>query len=268
MQTLHEFTAGVWHEIHIPSAGVPLRHFPELKWGAAGQLFSPAFWRHQHWTEVELKPHNRKRYRIGESLLEEVVACVLGGHGLPAECSLAYYEVIRGLGLFSHPPSNVSEVHRIMKNPVEVEGRPRRYRFWRSKGDCVFSMLTRHRPQIRLLEESVNDAKELRQRLCELPGIGMKTASWIARNWLDSDAVAVIDIHILRCLANLGADVPVRITPDGYLRAEQSFLKFAESIGVEPQTLDLVIWSRMRQLVPVVGAPERHSVLTALPTAC
>jgi endonuclease III len=31
-----------------------------------------------------------------------------------------------------------------------------------------------------------------------LPGIGPKTASWIARNWLDADDVAILDIHIMR----------------------------------------------------------------------
>ena len=31
-----------------------------------------------------------------------------------------------------------------------------------------------------------------------LPGIGPKTASWIVRNWMNSDAVAILDIHIVR----------------------------------------------------------------------
>jgi N-glycosylase/DNA lyase len=38
----------------------------------------------------------------------------------------------------------------------------------------------------------------LRDRLLDLPGIGPKTASWIVRNHLDSDDVAIIDVHLHR----------------------------------------------------------------------
>ncbi|MDZ3993341.1 hypothetical protein PspTeo4_24872 [Pseudomonas sp. Teo4] len=44
----------------------------------------------------------------------------------------------------------------------------------------------------------LHSGRALRDWLLELPGIGYKTASWVARNWLDADDVAILDIHILR----------------------------------------------------------------------
>jgi N-glycosylase/DNA lyase len=81
-----------------------------------------------------------------------------------------------------------------------------------------------------------------------LPGIGPKTASWITRNWLGSDAVAILDVHVIRacCLMGLFSE-PICLRRE-YEVLECKFLQFAENIGVRAAMLDALIWREMRLL--------------------
>jgi len=92
----------------------------------------------------------------------------------------------------------------------------------------------------------LQDAITFRDDLQKISGIGPKTASWITRNWLNSDDVAIIDIHILRAgwAINL-FDKKIRL-PRDYFSLEKKFLKLAEAIDVRASILDAVIWSDMR----------------------
>ena len=84
-----------------------------------------------------------------------------------------------------------------------------------------------------------------------LPGIGAKTASWIVRNHRGSDAVAIIDIHILRAGRHIGV-FPVSWQPQRhYTQLECAFLKFAEALGVRASLLDALIWDYMRRISPI-----------------
>ena len=264
VQTLFEYSSDSWHELELPGPNEPLERLPHLKWDSPARLFSPAFWRHQHWTEIDLKPTDRNRCKLGESLLEETVGCVLGGFGLAAESSMAYFSLMKTLGVFESPPSTMESVFQILRTPVVINGRPRRYRFWKSKGSYIYRILKNHTASIAAWEKSEKCPIRLRENLRELPGIGIKTASWISRNWLDSDKIAVIDIHILRSLAYLGYKIPATVTTNAYITAEQAFLGLAESLGVSAQTLDLVMWSRMRELIPKISPPKLAKSIDAV----
>lgn len=80
-----------------------------------------------------------------------------------------------------------------------------------------------------------------------LDGIGPKTASWIVRNWLDSDEVAIIDIHIHRVGILTGVFGPDQIVARDYMEMELQFLAFSTAIGARSSALDALIWSQMRQ---------------------
>jgi hypothetical protein len=65
-----------------------------LVWGFAEEIGSPAYWAAQAWMwEVEAPAH----YKLGRSLEEELMACLLGGYGIPAEVGLAAYERLRAV---------------------------------------------------------------------------------------------------------------------------------------------------------------------------
>jgi N-glycosylase/DNA lyase len=86
---------------------------------------------------------------------------------------------------------------------------------------------------------------ELRTWLLEIKGIGMKTASWITRNWTGSNSVAIIDIHIWRAGQLIGLFHGQRPERD-YIEMEDLFVRFAHGIRMKTSTLDAVIWSQMR----------------------
>lgn len=91
-------------------------------------------------------------------------------------------------------------------------------------------------------------ARQFRDDLMEIPGIGPKTASWIARNWLGSDEVAILDIHIIRAGVLIGLFDSRQSVPRDYKAMEERFLTFARALDVRPSLLDAVMWREMRKL--------------------
>lgn len=85
----------------------------------------------------------------------------------------------------------------------------------------------------------------LRDWLMQLPGIGPKTASWIARNWMDADDVAILDIHIMRVGQAIGL-FPRELTVERHYRElETLFLQFSQALDVRASELDAVLWYEM-----------------------
>ena len=87
--------------------------------------------------------------------------------------------------------------------------------------------------------------KQLREWLIQLPGIGPKTASWVARNWMDADDVAILDIHIMRVGQAINL-FPRNFTVERhYTELEALFLAFSRALDVRPSELDAVVWYEM-----------------------
>src|SRR5690606_8983068 len=87
----------------------------------------------------------------------------------------------------------------------------------------------------------------LRKWLLSIDGIGPKTASWITRNYLDSERVAIIDIHIFRACVVMGLfPVGLDIQKD-YFKLEEIFLLFCDRLGVQPSKMDALMWLQMKE---------------------
>jgi thermostable 8-oxoguanine DNA glycosylase len=84
----------------------------------------------------------------------------------------------------------------------------------------------------------------------EIEGIGPKTASWIVRNWLGSDDVAILDIHVIRACQAIGVFPSEVALSSEYAKLEQRFLDFSKGLGVRASILDAVIWHHMREFTP------------------
>jgi thermostable 8-oxoguanine DNA glycosylase len=214
---------------------------PGVKWGAFDQFLTPAFWAGRAWLEPALA--SPERYKLGSTLEEEVAACLLGGFGIPAEVGIAAFERLKHAGLLARPPS-VRAVHDLLAAPLPVGERIVRYRFARQKAAYLAEALAR------LARQSVDDLGDLefRNSLMALPGIGPKTASWITRNWRQSDSVAILDVHICRACRAAGVFPAVSRPERDYGVLERRFLEFANAIGVRPSVLDNIIWQTMRRL--------------------
>lgn len=223
-------------QIELPACDAEA--MPGLAWGAVDAFPTPAYWAYQ--VLARRVCGGSPRHRLGTTLREEVADCLLGGHGIPASVGLAAFRRLQTAGLVAASPSE-EDLLRELSRPLNVEGRRVHYRFARQRASYLSQALER------LSEESppLGSGRALRDWLIGLPGIGLKTASWIARNWLDADDVAILDIHILRAGA-LGGFLDAALTVERhYPELEAQFIRFSGAIGVRPSELDAVIWHEM-----------------------
>jgi N-glycosylase/DNA lyase len=241
---------------------------PGLKWGAIDAFPTPAYWKYQALARrIQGVPI---RYRLGRTLTEEIAACLLGGHGIPASIGLTAFEHLKERGAFGGDTPDESALGSWLSEPIKRGDRAVHYRFARQKSKYLAAALSR------LARETppTNSGRDLRDWLLAIPGIGPKTASWIARNWLDADDVAIIDIHILRA-GRLGGFLNKGLTVERhYLAIEKQFIAFSNALGIRPSELDAVIWHEMmsspmtvRRLMEDVGRDVRINDLPLGPVA-
>lgn len=212
---------------------------PGVPWGSMEAFPTPAYWAYQVY--ARRLTGDRINYKLGTTLKEEVGACLLGGHGIPAAVGLAAFHHIKDCGAFGDTPPSEDTLLEWLKQPLEIEGRHIRYRFAKQKAHYLSAALNK------LSEElpPLHTGKALRDWLLDIPGIGYKTASWIARNWLDADDVAILDIHILRA-GLLGKFFESNLTVERhYLRLEEQFIRFSKGLGVRASELDALMWLEM-----------------------
>jgi N-glycosylase/DNA lyase len=219
-------------EVRIVVAGVD-RVF---RWGRIDELGTAAFWTDQ----ARRDPAWSASPRLGRTLREEIGACVLGGHGMPADVCVAAFRRLRAAGVFEAGwGGSRRDLEGLLSAPLIVPGRRRatRYRFWRQRADRLAGCLAAVSSV-----EGESDALALRGALQQLPGVGPKTASWIVRNHLGSNEVAVIDIHVLRAGLRAGFFDPSWQLPRHYRHFEEAFIGVANHGGVPTSTLDACIW--------------------------
>jgi N-glycosylase/DNA lyase len=223
-------------QFELPAAADEV--LPGIPWGAVDAFPTPAYWAYQ--VLARRVTGQNVRYRLGETFAEEVAACLLGGHGIPANVGVAAFHRLKSAGLLVGTPCE-ELLNGELSKPMDIYGRACKYRFARQKSRYLATALAR------LAEGGVptDCAKALREWLRTLPGVGPKTASWIVRNWLDSDDVAILDIHILRAGAVAGFFGHGLTVDHDYLELEEQFLQFSHAIGVRASELDAVMWLEM-----------------------
>jgi len=97
----------------------------------------------------------------------------------------------------------------------------------------------------RLLSSQGQDPVGLRDDLVKtVRGMGYKEASHFLRN-IGYSGLAILDRHILRTLRRAGVieRVPTALSRSVYLEIEEKFKRYAQSLGIPPDCLDLVMWS-------------------------
>jgi N-glycosylase/DNA lyase len=208
-----------------------------VDWGDAGQPFTPAYWRALIHQEGSTPP----QLRLGTSLLEEAAACLLGGYGIPAEVGLAAFHRLKERGQLL-PGTCAVSILRSLQEPLEVAGSRVRYRFAGTKGQAVWELLERCKN-----DEAPMEPMALRSWLVEGRGFGLKTASWVVRNHLGCDDVAILDIHLLRAGYLMGL-FPAEVSlPRDYLELERRFIELSHLMGVRASLLDACIWAQMKR---------------------
>lgn len=224
-------------QVELPPAHAEV--MPGVAWGAVEAFPTPAYWAYQ--VLARRISCTTIAHKLGGDLVEEVAACLLGGYGIPSEVGLAAFHRLRDGGVL-RVPAEEAEILKLLSTPLNVAGRAVRYRFAAQKARYLSRAL-------RLLADEpapAGSGRALRDWLTQLPGVGLKTASWIARNVMDADDVAILDIHIVRA-GELGGFFDPSLTVERhYLDLEARFLEFSHHLQVRPSELDSVIWLEMK----------------------
>lgn len=224
-------------------------------WGEDWQLGTAAFWVQQ---AAEF-PAGMGRHRLGANLREEVAVCILGGYGVPGPVGNAAFVAVRDAGLLAEGLTEdemAAGMSAVLARRLDVHGRKKHYRFHRQRPRrlaAALACLATWEQEAHELEDA-----ELRDRLTTLPGVGPKTASWVVRNHRDSDAVAIIDIHIQRAGVTAGLFCSEWALPRHYGRYETAFLNWASAGSVSAADLDAVIW----RLLSALARARRRPAMT------
>lgn len=211
-----------------------------ILWGYHCALFTPAFWAALAWLDKADKRY--EAYRIGETLEEEVAACLLGGYGIPAEIGLAAFYRVRDAGMLNCYPPSEETFYQVLSEPINIGRRKVRYRFAHQRSQYLSAALKK----LYASRPPTQDDLAFRSWLLDMKGVGIKTASWITRNWLHSDRVAIIDIHVYRAGLLMGLYHSGEAPAKNYFNMEQKFLALSRAIDVRASVLDALIWRQMK----------------------
>src|SRR5712675_160819 len=121
---------GVTHVAQLPSAREEV--VPGVCWDDPCALFSPAYWHTQYLMTRCLGP-GEPTFRIATTFEEELTACVLGGHGIPAEVALAAFAHLREAGLIANLCADEVRIENELAKPIKLGERHVRYRFFAQK---------------------------------------------------------------------------------------------------------------------------------------
>lgn len=224
-------------QIELPPASCEV--VPGVNWGRIDAFPSPAYWTYQ--VLARRAQGTRINFKLGGTLREEVGACLLGGHGIPATVGIAAFADLKRRGAFQDGAPDEGTLYDWLSEPITIDGRSIRYRFAKQKAKYLAAALAR----LDCETPPCRSGSELRTWLLDIPGIGLKTASWVARNWLDADDIAILDIHLLRA-GLLAGFFPRDLSVERhYLELEALFLEFSRGLGVRASELDAVIWWEM-----------------------
>lgn len=216
---------------------------PGVVWGRRDWAFSPAFW--QHLASYEDCKTDAFVCQNKTPLGQELAFCLLGGFGVRMELNQAAWRALleRGLLDVGRRPC-ADEIEAILREPLRIGSRLVRYRFPTQRSQRLAAAL----PIIEDRPPPTSSGIAFRDSLLRVSGIGPKTASWVARNWLGSDEVAILDVHVLRAGQIMGLFKPGYQLPRDYRQLETLFLDFARVLQVRPSLLDAIIWREMRNV--------------------
>ncbi|WP_407258259.1 hypothetical protein [Klebsiella quasipneumoniae] len=91
---------------------------PGVRWGRIEAFPSPAYWAYQILARrLEV---NAVNYKLGRTLKEEVGACLLGGHGIPAAIGLAAFNKLKDCGAFDAQPPSEATLYEWLSEPIKI----------------------------------------------------------------------------------------------------------------------------------------------------
>lgn len=133
-----------------------------IDWDEAGRLYTKDYWAVQYRLDDNVYPS----FRLGASLTEEVVACLLGGYGMKAEMGLWAFHRLKNMHLINRRTTRV-KLEEVIAQPFCVNGRELHYRFPGQKASYIYDFLQRND----ISEMEMLSGSELRKRLLTVRGV-------------------------------------------------------------------------------------------------
>lgn len=216
---------------------------PGVLYGREEWVPTPAFWAAMAALEGdEVDDYVSPR---GTPLAEDLAFCLLGGYGVKMELNRAAWKRLDEAGaLRADDVPSADEFEALLSEPLLVNGKLRKYRYPRQRAGRLQIALE----SIRSAPPDTDDPISFRNSMMQLPGIGPKTASWIVRNHVGSDQVAILDVHVLRAGKMIGLFPETYRLPRDYEALERKFICFARALKVRASILDAIMWREMRIL--------------------
>ncbi len=137
-QVVRTLISGALRTLSLPDSDVEL--IDDVRWGRFDEIFSPAFWATQVWLVSEAD--TPWRHRLGDSLVEEIAACLLGGYGMRSEVGLAAFRVVRSSGMLRSTPTE-ADFFDVLSQPFLIHGKTFRYRYPRQRSRYLSHALRR-----------------------------------------------------------------------------------------------------------------------------
>src|SRR5262249_22181885 len=148
-------------------------------------------------------------------------------HGITGPMTIAAFHAVKAAGLLAGDAAPaLADLERVLRTPLVVNGhaRPVRYRFAAQRAKRIAAALDYWADEPLPVDLCARDQRDWLQRL---PGVGPKTASWIVRNLTASDEVAIIDIHVQRAGLVAGIFDETWQLPARYRWFEDAFCSWA-----------------------------------------
>ena len=184
----------------------------------------------------------------------ELLFCLLGGFGISFELALSATTKLSELDPFAPFWSEADILDRICYElsqrqfePRSASGSLRLYRFPNRKARLIVEArqwLVANGPVHRTLAD-IQGEQEKRRLLCQCPGLGPKSASWLLRNLGMASRLAILDVHVIRALQAAGM-ITNETLPRDYESVEAAFVAWCDQLGAPPAAFDLFVWEWQR----------------------
>lgn len=118
-------------------------------------------------------------------------------------------------------------------------------RFHKTKAKLLLEMKSNYGVIYSIITNGMGAFEKREWLVKNVKGIGLKEATHFLRNIGMNDGMAILDRHILKNLKkyNVIRSLPKTLTRKKYFSIERRFQKFASTIGIPIDELDLVFWS-------------------------
>lgn len=204
--------------------------------------------------EVFLK--NKEKGIGDERYLWWELSCCLLSSQVPYSVAVAAANAIDRHGILYEQSASIlldeTELSRILKDEVVVDGKKRTYRFYlsRAKQLAAAHQVIRACGGLKAVLCDIENMERTRDWFIQnVPGLGPKQASMFLRNIGVSYDFAIIDRHVIQYMGmmNLSTnDANAALGLSGYKRDEFLLKAHAERMGVVVGLMDWAIWIVMR----------------------